>query len=326
MKVKGVSFSKYNVNMDIYNEEKLDLFSFLFIQIILNEKLDKESKFITCLNDLDIKEDLYYLFNNVYYRFIDNKIITCFKDDIENVCLKDIEINSNFVSLLKQGVAPILSGSESKEFVYDYLLNKVVLEKKNFTDSNVVVFELNNDFSDIERLINDNKKGLFNESVNMCLLKDFSADPYYFEFELADENGYYVTSNNKDVIYKSLVNNSLFINDKPLKGEVLTNNVYYSLVYSENDLSEYCKYLFRYDKDREFDVCDNVIYVGFKFGNDFVDLSNGEDYICGKYLLENREFIATFNKSKINISEFKLYLIKNKDRFKVNISNIIDLF
>ena len=91
-------------------------------------------------------------------------------------------------------------------------------------------------------------------------------------------------------------------------------------------MSEYCKYLFRYDKEKEFEVIDNTIYVGYKFESDFIDLSKEENYECGKYLLEDNEYVSTFKKSKINVSEFKLYLIKNKDKFKINISKIIDLF
>ena len=44
MKVKGVSLSKYKVKLDVYIYEKLDLFAFLFTRILLDEKIDKNTK------------------------------------------------------------------------------------------------------------------------------------------------------------------------------------------------------------------------------------------------------------------------------------------
>lgn len=326
MKIKGVSFSKYKVNVDLYQKEKLDLFSFLFTRVIFNNKLDKNMKLVDCLNDLDIKEDLFYLFNNVYYSFIDNKIVNEIKEDINDLTLKDIKIDPRFYDCLNNNCFPRLTSSINKEFVYDSLLEKLVLEKEQFSDSNVVVFSVDNDSKTIEKLINNYKKGLFNEDVEMCLLNNYSVDPYYFEFSLENKDDYYFSKDNKEIIYKALTNNSLFINDEILKGNILTNNIYFSCLYSKSDLNEYCDYLFKYDKNKEFEVIGNIIYVGYEFDDTFIDLTNKESYKCGKYLLENKEYVSTFNKDKINISEFKLYLMKNKDKFSSNISKVIELF
>ena len=69
---------------------------------------------------------------------------------------------------------------------------------------------------------------------------------------------------------------------------------------------------------------DNIIYVNYLLEGDFIDLSKQESYITGRSHL-NDIMISTYKKSKIDISEFKLYLIKNKNKFTSNISKIIDL-
>lgn len=327
MKINCASFSKYKVKLNCYSFKKLDLFSFLFTKILLDEHLDKKSKIVDCLNDLDIKEDLYYLFNNVYYHFVDNFII---KDnsyeDINDLKISDIEIDNRFVEYLKQGYLPIFNEEITKEFAYDYLLDKVVLMDKETSNDNLCVIEVDNGINNIEKIINDNKEGLFDLKEGLCVVKDIVVDPYYFDLNLNDEDKLVLHKSYKDKVYGSLMKNSLFINDEILKGEFLSNNVFYKCLFAKEELKPYCEYLFVYNKEKEFKVDSNIIYVGYEFDYDYVDLINKAGYKCGKYLLENEQYISTFKSSKCdNISEFKLYLIKNKDKFSNNIEKIIEL-
>jgi hypothetical protein len=328
MEIKGVSFSNYKANLDIYKSNKLDLFSFIFIQIILNEKLDRELKLTTCLKDLDIKEDLFYLFNNIYYKLIDNGIIDDLGyEDISDVHLKDIKIKPQFKEFFKQGYFLVKDSNLTKEFIYDYLNNKLVLSDTNYKESNVCVVEVNNELTNIERLINDNKKSLLSLSEGLIIIKNLIADPYYFLINLNKEKDYLkYGGNNKELVYKSLVNNSLFLNDEILEGEYLSNNIYFEILYGNKKMSEYCNYLFVYDEKKAYSSENNIIYLDYKLEGDFIDLVNKESYRSGKYKLENNQFIATYTKIKNKeISNFKLYLIKNKDKFKINISKIIEL-
>ena len=328
MKVKSASFSSYKVVVNNYVFEKLDLFSFLFTQILIDENIDKNKLIIDCLNDLDIKEDLYYLFNNVYYKLIDNLIVKNVKEeDIAKLKIKDIEIDPRFVSHLKKGYLPVLDKEIEKDFVYDYVDGKIVLAENDYTDSNIFILEINNDINNIERIINSNTKALFNISEGFSILKEMVVDPYYFEIQLLEKDDYYyIKENTKENIYSSLSNNSLFLKDEILKGDFLSNNIYFKCLYSDLKLDDYCDYLFMYDKEKEFVVENKIIYVGFKFEDDFLDLKEKESYKVGKYLLENGRYISTCIKSKSkNISEFKLYLVKNKDKFSENIDKIIDL-
>lgn len=328
MKVKGASFSKYKVKLNCYTFYPLDLFSFLFAQIILDDSLNKDKKIVDCLKDLDIKDDLLYLFNNVYYRFVDNFIIEdTYKEDIYELLIKDIKVNPYFIEYLKQGYFPEFNEEIEKGFIYDYLNNRVVLEDKIFDDSNICVFEISNDNSSIEKIINDNKKSLLDIKDGVCIVKDVIVDPYYFDFELEKSNSRLKSnSKNKEEIYKALENNSLFISDKIVEGEFLSNNIYYECLFANETLKDYCKYLFVNNKEREFEVDNNVIYVDYDFNYDYLDLISKQGYECGKYLLENDKYISTFNVNKCKeVSDFKLYLIKNKDKFKVNIDKIIGL-
>ena len=328
MKVKGASFSKYKVKLNCYTFYPLDLFSFLFAQIVLDDSIDREKKIVDCLKDLDIKDDLLYLFNNVYYKFVDNFIIEdTLKDDFYDLLVKDIHVDSRFIDYLKQGYFPMFNEEIEKEFVYDYLNNKVVLEDKVYDDSNICVFETNNNKIDIEKIVNDNKKSLLDIKDGLCIVKDVVVDPYYFEIELDKKEAVLKSKlNNKESIYKALENNSLFISDKLIEGEFLSNNIYYECVFASEDFKEYSKYLFVNSKEREFEVNDNVIYVDYSFNYDYLDLVNKNGYECGRMLLENNKYISTFNVSKCKeVSDFKLYLVKNKDKFKVNIDKIISL-
>ena len=74
-------------------------------------------------------------------------------------------------------------------------------------------------------------------------------------------------------------------------------------------------------------IQDNIIYVNYNFlDGDFIDLVNKEKYKCGVYKLENEKNISTFIKSKEDkVSDFKLYLIKNKNKFKISLNEILEL-
>lgn len=328
MKVRSVSFSKYKVKFNTYIFERLDLFSFLFTQIVLDEHIDKHSRIVDCLNDLDIKEDLWYLFNNVYYRFLDNKIIEdANKETFEDLIVDDIKIDERFIEYLKRGLFPSLEQEEEKEFIYDYLNNKIVLETKESKEDNICVFRVNNAKENIEKILNDNKEGLLNIKDGICIVKEFVVDPYYFDVDLTENNGVLISSHeNKADIYKALVDNSLFIDDQIVEGELFTNNVYFECLYGDLMMRDYCKYLFVYDKEKEFLVDKDVIYVGYKIDGELVDLSKKVRYLCGKYLLENNQYVSTCRKDKSqDISEFKLYLVKNKKMFSNNIEKIIEL-
>ena len=327
MKIKCVSFSRFETNLKSYVFTKLDLFEFLFTQIILKDNLDKNTKLVEALNALDIKEDLFYLFNNVYYKFKDNGIIECNFNDIYDVSLKDIKVNSLFIEPLTKGKFPLFSDSVNKEFCYDYLNKKIVTYKDNFEDSNVLCFEVLNKES-VESIINRFSSALFNSSEGIYLVDSFIADPYYFEVELNEENNVFVYKrSNKEELYDSLVNNSLFINDERVKGEYLSNNIYFDVCYGKENIKDNTKYLFINDSEKEGEVKDNIIYVNYNFlDGDFIDLVNKEKYKCGVYKLENEKNISTFIKSKEDkVSDFKLYLIKNKNKFRISLNEILEL-
>jgi len=328
MKVKGVSFSSYKVNLNIYIYEKLDLFAFLFTQILFDNNLNKESKIVDCLLNLDIKEDLFYLFNNIYYKMIDNKIIEEVSEDIYSLKIKDVKVEERFVSIFKSGYFPVLSDNLDKEFIYDVIKNKLVVSDTLNNESNVCVITLDNSKNTIEELINTYRRSLLNMSDGECLINRVIVNPYYFNFELEKINDkYYFKGENKEKIYKDLTYNSLFISDEVIDGELLTNNIYFQCLYGNEIMKDYCEYVFIYNENKEFEVKDNVIYVGYKMDvESFGDLVNKDNYRCGVYLLENGEYISTFTKSKMKeIKDFKLYLIKNKDKFKENISKVIEL-
>ena len=319
MEVKGVSFSKYKAKINTYIFEKLSLFEFLFIQVILDTNLYKEKKIKDCLIELDIKEDLHYLFNNVYYKLIDNLIIEDTQsEDINELTIKDIKIDSRFVEYLNAGYFPILNENIEKEFVYDYLKNKVVLEKEIYTDSNVCLFKVDNSRENIEKIINNHKKSLLDIDNGLCILKDVVIDPYYFKVDVVEKSSEYMLS--------SLKENSLYLDSKEINGEFLSNNIYYTCLYGDEKMRDYSDVLFVYNKEKEFEVENNCIYVGYEFkGNNYIDLANKEAYTCGQYKLAT-EIISTYTKTKVDVSDFKLYLIKNKNKFKSNISKCIELF
>lgn len=328
MKIKGVSFSSYKVKADIYKLEKLDLLSFLFTRILLNEKLDKNLSLIECLLNLDIKEDLFYLFNNIYYTFLDNHLIKSEeKEDIYSLKLKDLVLDNRFIKYFNDGYLPVFDSLINKEFCYDYVNDKISIMKDSYIESNVCVFEVENNINSIEKIVNDNVKLLFNEE-GIVIIKDYLCDPYYFQIELKKENDCYLyKQNNKEEVYKALMNNSLFVNDTLLDGEFLSNNIYFKCLFSNLMMKDYCDYLFVFNKEKEGLIEDNIIYVNYDFNDvDFIDLVNKESYKCGYYFLENRSKISTFIKSKNKeISEFKLYLLKNKNKFKINIEEIVNL-
>lgn len=327
MKINCASFSKYKLSLNCYSFKKLDFFSFLFTRILLDDSLDKSLKIIDCLNDLDIKEDLHYIFNNVYYNLVDNFIIKDNNyDDINDLKISDIEIDSRFTSYLKEGFLPVFNEEITKEFVYDHLLNKVVLMDKEISSDNICVVEVDNSITNIEKIVNDNKESLFDLSDGICIVKDVIVDPYYFDLNLDDEDKMVLHKSFKNKVYDSLLKNCLFVNDDILKGNFLSNNVYYKCLFAKEELKEYCDYLFVFNKEKEFDVMDNIIYVDYNFEFDYVDLVNKLGYKCGKCLLENDEYISTFKSSKADkTSEFKLYLLKNKNKFSKNIDKIIEL-
>ena len=327
MKIKSVSFSSYKTKLNIYNLEKLDLFAFLFTQIILDPLLNKELKLRECLNNLDIKEDLYYLFNNIYYSFLDNKLLVSEEKEFWDLALKDIVVKEEVIDYLKEGYLPVLKGEEDKDFIYNYLDNKMVLEKDKYNDSNVCVLEVNNSFKNIEKIINDNINSLLNIQKGIAMLKKLVIDPYYFEIKLDKKNDKYYVSDNKEFIYKALKDNSLFINETLLEGEYLSNNIYFHCLYGNRIMKDYCEYLFVYNKEKEGVIEDNLIYVNYEIEDyDFIDLISKEGYRCGINLLEDDSKIATYLKDKVNkVSEFKLYLIKNKNKFDKRIEKIIEL-
>lgn len=329
MKIQGVSFSKYKVKVGTYVSEKLDFFAFLFVQILLSETIDKNKKIYDCLLELDIKEDLLYLFDNVYYKFIDNNMLVNIKsENLKDLTINDITLDVGFIDGLKKGYYPKFESYKDKEFIYDYLKNKITIKDDKCDDSNICVLEIDNTKAKLQELINTHKKPLLSISEGIVVLKDFIVDPYYFEIELSKKDDYYFTNiEKKELVYDSLVNNSLFVNDERiLEGDFLSNNIVFECLFSNCNLKDNCKYLFVYDKDKEFVVEDNVIYVGYNFDYDMVCLDSKQGYHTGKYLLENQKYISTFKREKCSqVSEFKLYLIKNKDKFNVNISHIIEL-
>lgn len=327
MKIKCVSFSKFDASLKSYVFTKLDLFEFLFTQIILKDNLNKDTKLVDSLKALDINDDLLYLFNNVYYKFKDNGVIECLNSDIYDLCLKDIKVNKLFIEPLRKGLFPLYNESVNKEFIYDYLNKKIVTYKDTYDESNLLCFEVS-DKERVESIINRFSNALFNNSEGIYLVKEYISDPYYFEVELNEENNKLVYKrSNKDELYASLVNNSLFIEDEILKGEYLSNNIYFDVCFSKENMKDNAKYLFVKDENKEGEVKDNIIYVNYEFeGSSFVDLVKKEKYRCGVYSLENDKKISTFIKEKENkVSEFKLYLIKNKDKFKVSLNEILEL-
>ena len=326
MKIKCVSFSKYNLDLKSYVFVKEDLFEFLFTQIILKDDLNKNMKFIKCLEDLEIKEDLFYLFNNVFYKFKDNHVINSIKEDIYDLYLKDIEVNDLFKEPLSRGLFPLFKGKMNKEFSYNYLEKKIVSEKNSYDDSNVMCFRVNNEHIEVEKLINKYSSALFNDNEGSYLLDKMVVNPHYFEIELVKENDKYLYKrSNKEELYDNLVYNSLFIKDDLIDGEYLSSNIYFPYLLADKRMENNCKYLFINDSSKEFKVEDNVIYVNFESEYDFIDLVNKEGYVTGKCELENNKYISTYKKKRENkISEFKLYLIKNKDKFKMNINEVIE--
>ena len=252
----------------------------------------------------------------VYYKLIDNEVIVdSLKEDIYSLQLKDIIIDERFLDCLKEGYFPILNGEIEKEFVYDFIENKVVLEKENYSDSNLALLKVDNSYSNIEKIINDNKKGLLGIEEGFVILKDVVIDPYYFSLTV---------DNNDKKILDMLKDNNLLLKDRNVEGEYLSNNIYFDYLYGTEDIKDLCEYLFVYNKDKEFIVDDKIIYVGYDLKNDFIDLKNKEAYMCG-YMDLGVEKVSTFKKNKVDVSEFKLYLVRNKGKFSSNITKIIEL-
>lgn len=327
MKIKCMSFSRFDTNLKSYVFTKLDLFEFLFTQIILKDNLEKNTKLVDALMALDIKEDLFYLFNNVYYKFKDNGIVECDFADIYDITLKDIKVNPLFIEPLTKGKFPIFNDNVNKEFCYDYLNKKIVTFKEAYEDSNIMCFETL-DKEGVESIINRFSNALFNDSEGIYLVDSYISDPYYFEIELDKENEKLVYKRgNKEELYNSLVNNSLFISDEVVNGEYLSNNIYFDVCYGKENIKDNTKFLFVNDPEKEGKIKDNIIYVNYSFSeSDFVDLVSKEKYKCGVYKLENEKSISTFSKSKEDkVSEFKLYLIKNKNKFNLSLNEILEL-
>ena len=325
MKIKGMSFSRYSARVGIYKYFRQDLFEFIFIKIILDRHLDKESLLVECLKALEIKDDLFYLFNNVYYKLVDNGIIKEVNKDFRELRLKDIEVYPLFIEALSEHYFPVKQESVDKEFVYDYLKGKLVVSEEVFKDSNVVVIEVDNSWSSIERLVNKEKKGLFNLEDGICLIERLRVDPYYFEIELKENDTGIVIKD--ELVSKSLLDNSFqVVIDENLKGNILTNNIYFECLYGKEYLKDYCDYLFVYDVNKTFSKEDKVIYVDYKLDNDFVDLVNKDNYILGKMRV-NDDYVTSFytNKNR-QVSEFKNYLVKNREKFNFNLEGILKLF
>lgn len=324
MKINFVSFSDFNSDIEVYELNKMDLFVYLLVEII-KKRSDKTIKEV--LLDLDISNALLYLYQNNFYYLLDNNLIinNSDSDDISEVKVNDVRFSDFGKYCLSIKQVPLLKEVKHKRVIYDPFGKKLVSDNNYIDSSNVVVI---NDVIDYLDLINEKKKEIMSRYSDDFVLnyRNKEANGYYFSVDfISDDIKEYLKLN------KSNTKDNKVINEN--KCEFLSSNFKVNLFCGKESVLVNSEYYLIVDKDKEFSVSDNKIYIG-----EIVDILNQYSFISfdsksygykvGSVKIDSEEYsVVERDVIKDYSSEIKKYLVRNKDKFKDDrvVSKIIDL-
>lgn len=324
MKINFVSFSDYNSELEVYDLKKMDLFVYLLVEII---KKGSNKTIKEVLLDLDITGSLLYLYQNNFYYLLDNKLIinNSNSEDISEVIVDDIKLSEFGNYCLSIGSIPVLNEIREKRVIYNPLSKELVSDNNVNESSNVVVIPNTINYLS---LINEKKKEIMSKYSDDFVLnyKKVEANSYYF-------SGDKISSKIKDylLLNKSEVSDDKVIDEK--KSEFLSSNFKIKLFYGSNRCLVNSDYYLIVDKDNEFKVSDNKIYISEIVSEynsySFCSLdSKVYGYKVGNVKIDDSEYIA-FEKEllKDHLGDIKKYLVRNKDKFndKRIVEKVIDL-
>lgn len=316
MKINFVSFSDFDVELEVYDLKKMDLFAYLLVEII---KKGSNKTIKEVLLDLDVTSSLLYLYQNNFYYLLDNELIINHSDseDIGEVIVNEVSFSEFGRYCLDKKCVIKLVETRSKNIKYDCLKDVLVSENKVNDSSNVVV--VNKEINYLE-LFNKYRKEILSRYDNGFILnyKNNEVNPYYFSED--------VNSNDLDSYKDYLKNNGIKLEDnKELdesKKEFISNNFKVKLFYGKEGNLVNCDYSLIVDENNKFKVNGNKIYVEEIVGelSDYSFVSIDRDmqgYNVGTVIVDKEEF-SVFEKIKVKDykGDIKKYLIRNKDKFK----------
>lgn len=327
MKINLVSFSDFDSVLDIYDKEKMDLFSFMLVKII--EKGGSKS-IKEVLYDLNINDNLMYLYQNNFYFLLDNQLIVNDNksDDISFIKVNEVKLSEFGKYCLANNYIPRYRESRELRVIYNVLDGKLVSDNKVNESSNVVVVD---DKVDFLKLINDNKKGLINEYNDTFVLnyKSKEANPYFYEMNVS-------VSELDEKLKRYLKDNKVLLGDNKVidedKSEFLSSNFKCKLVYCDKNNMVNSDYYLICLEEKKFEVEGNKIYIdSISEFSDYSFVSLGSEVMGYKVsrIKVDDTYCSAFSKNKLkdNMGDIKKYLVKNKDKFKdVRVINeVIDL-
>jgi len=324
MKINFVSFSDYNSEIEIYDLNKMDLFVYLLVEII---KKGSKKTIKEVLLDLDITSSLLYLYQNNFYYLLDNNLIVnkSNSDDISEVIVDDVGFSEFGNYCLSIGSIPVLSEVREKRVIYNPLSKELVSDNKVNEGSNVVVIPSEINYLS---LINEKKKEIISRY----------SDDFVLGYKKVEANGYYFSEENisEEVKKYLLLNKSEVSDDKVIdekKSEFLSSNFRVKLFYGSDKCLVNSDYYLIIDKEREFEVNDNKIYIS-EIVNEYNDYSfcRIEDkvygYKVGNVKIGDSSYTA-FEKELLKdyLGDIKKYLVRNKDKFRDKrvVEKVIDL-
>lgn len=324
MKINFVSFSDYSGEIEVYDLNKMDLFSFLLVEII---KKGSKKTIKEVLLELDISSSLLYLYQNNFYYLLDNKLIisNSDSDDISEVRVDDVRFSEFGNYCLSIGSIPILNEIREKRIIYNPFSKELVNVNNVNDSSNVVVVSSDVSFLD---LINNKKKEIMSRYSDDFILgyKKVEANCYYFSDDVInDEVKKYLKSNKSDV------SDDKVIDEK--KSEFLSSNFKIKLFYGSSKCLVNSDYYLVVSNEKEFDVSGNKVYirdiVSEYSSYSFCEISNKVyGYNVGDVKIKE-DIYTCFEKEilKDNKQDIKKYLVKNKEKFKDKrvVEKIIDL-
>ncbi len=339
MKVNIILMSDYILSSKFYQKDKMDFFAFLVINIIAEEKIDKDLSFKEILNDLYIPSEMMYLFNNAYYLLLDEGLLIGKDQSFETLKKEEVKLTNFGKECLKENVVPSYLYSLENNFIYDFINKKICAENKFSNETkNVIVIDKVLDENEISLLLNENKRKMFpsiDESV-VIKTKLLEANPLLVEAKITKKNNKYLLEGiKKDKELLELINkNFIFMNFNNLEkinynkedAQILTKNLVFDiLIGNEEILKLNSNYYFIIDENKAFTVEDNIVYISKELFNDYFKEHNADffaliegDFVLFNYLEERLEGdyqMPLLISKKVRSFDFKKILKDNISKF-----------
>lgn len=310
MKVNIILMSDYILSSKFYQKDKMDFFAFLVINIIAEEKIDKDLSFKEILNDLYISSEMMYLFNNAYYLLLDEGLLIGKDQSFETLRKDEVRLTDFGRECLKENVVPSYLYSLENNFIYD-LINKRICAENKFSNEtkNVIVIDKTLDENKISLLLNENKRKMFPSIDEGVVIKSklLEANPLLVEATLIKKNNMYVLEGvKKDKELLELINkNFIFmnvnylekINYKEENAQILTKNIVFDIVIGNEEILKLnSEYYLIIDDNKALNVEDNILYISKELFNDYFTKHNADffalidgDFVLFNYLEETLE-------------------------------------